>query len=73
MSYVLFTRVGFLAALTSVWTAAGLALSVPPNLDSWYAGYAIVSYLIILAFALFGFVTSQGGILKLLKFLEPPA
>lgn len=73
LSFALFTRVGFLAALVSVWTAAALAFTVPPNLDGWYAGYAIVSYGFILVVAMFGFATSQGGILKLLKFLEPPA
>jgi predicted Ser/Thr protein kinase len=71
---LVFTRVGFLAATMSIFTMDVLLNSlIPVRFDSWYFSYALSVYVILVAPAVFGFVTSQGGIMKLLSFLEPPA
>ncbi|MCA9217631.1 MAG: hypothetical protein KDB27_31395, partial [Planctomycetales bacterium] len=67
----LFLRFGFLACCITMFTMYSCTLSLPVNPESWYAGYAFIAFAIPAVLALFGFVTSQGGISKLLTHLEP--
>lgn len=68
---VLFLRVGFLAAYIAMFTAGSIRNALPVNPESWYVSYAVIAYAIPTILALLGFVTSQGGVAKLLAQLEP--
>ena len=73
MLVLLFTRIGMLAAYAGLLAMTMLTTALPVNIESWYAGYAIASLMIPSGLALLGFVTSQGGVAKLLSFMEPQA
>ena len=68
----LLTWHGMLTAYVGMLTMGILAGGLPLNLDSWYVGYAAATLAIPTCLAVFGFVTSQGGVIKLLSCLEPP-
>jgi tRNA A-37 threonylcarbamoyl transferase component Bud32 len=64
------TRYGLLTLYVAGCTLMVMNFTPPLQLNSWYAGYAVASLLILFGIALMGFVTSQGGLAKLIQFVE---
>jgi hypothetical protein len=67
---IILARIGFLSICTAGCTMAMLADVVPLHWNRWYTPLATGMFVLPAMVALFGFVTSQGGLAKLAQYFD---